>query len=146
MSNEEDIAHLVISFWFLWGLIEVVGDSFEIVIVFGVGAVDSQENIVESWEVEVGFDVLDGSVGVSDAVFEEKNVIAKAFDFVHVVGNKNNSCSLFVEFMDNLHEEAAIYGVEAFGWFVENKEVGIVHDSDAELDFLLHTLGKLVDL
>ena len=72
-------------------------------------------------------------------------MVAETFDFVHVVSDEDNCGAFGVEFVDDVHEKATIDGVEAFGWFVEDEEVGIVHDSDAELDFLLHALGELVD-
>ena len=59
--------------------------------------------------------------------------------------DKNNRAAFLVELINNVHQEAAVNWVETFGWFVENQQFWLVHDSNAELDFLLLPLRKLVD-
>ena len=61
------------------------------------------------------------------------------------MSDKDDGGAFGVKFGDNIHEETSVDWVEALGGLVENKQLGIVHDSDAELDFLLHAGAELVD-
>ncbi|MNY58816.1 hypothetical protein D3C86_1952000 [compost metagenome] len=45
--------------------------------------------------------------------------------------------AFFVLFVNNVHEESTIDWVKSFGRLVENEQFGIIHNCDAELDFLL---------
>lgn len=120
-------------------------DWFEVAILDMIGSVDVDKNFVEGLIIELLFDVGNSAAGSGDAVFEEEDVVAEAFDFVHVVGNENNGSSLPVEIFDDVHEEFAIDGVETLGGLVEDEEFGVLHDGDAELDFLLLTGGEFFE-
>lgn len=59
--------------------------------------------------------------------------------------DEDNRAALLMKLFDNFHEKLAVNWVKAFCGLVEDEEFGLIHNCDAELDFLLHTLREFAN-
>ncbi len=48
--------------------------------------------------------------------------------------------------VDDVHQEAPVDGIKALGGFIQDQQLGIIHDGDAQLNFLLLAARQFVQL
>src|SRR5687767_12921399 len=80
------------------------------------------------------------------AVVDEADGIAESLHGIHAVGREQNSLASLLELEQHVLHLHGVHGIHAAERLVHNDEVGVVEQRGNELDLLLHSFGKLLDL
>ena len=89
-----------------------------------------------------GFQLRQAALGHDLPGVHNRDALAQLLRFLHVVGGIQDGHPLAVELQNGFQDVVAALGVNAHGGFIQNQQLGFVHQAAGDVEPALHAPGK----